>query len=76
MADNKAAAAAASASAAVTAADLLESLTTEASFAKQLLDPGFKFVVDSHLLLHDIVSEAIPLQRSPTKGACGSKAAH
>lgn len=56
--------------ASMTAADLLESLKAEAAFAQQLQDPGFKFVVDSHLMLHDIVTRAVPLQAARTKGKC------
>lgn len=64
--------------ASMTAADLLESLKSEAAFAQQLQDPGFKFVVDSHLMLHDIVTKAVPLQAARTKGkytSCMSAAA-
>jgi hypothetical protein len=52
----------------VSSSDLLDTLKSEPQFARQLLDPGFDFVVGSHLLLHDIVTKHIPLQRAPTKG--------
>lgn len=58
--------------AAVTSAGLFESLRADAAFAKQLEDPGFEYIVRSHLLLHDVVTKAVPLHRAPTKGVYGA----
>jgi hypothetical protein len=52
----------------VSSADLLDALKAEPQFAAQLQDPGFEFVVNSHLLLHEIITKHIPLARAPTKG--------
>ena len=55
---------------AVSSAQLLHGLQSDSQFHRQLEDPGFQFVVNSHVLLHDIVSQKLPLDRAATKGWC------
>lgn len=52
----------------VSSAELLHSLRAEPAFEQQLQDLGFAFVAETHMLLHDCITRAVPLQTARTKG--------